>query len=354
LIDLKGKTEEELSDFFISTGEKSFRGKQLYQWIYYKKESDLSQMTNISKELREKLKKIAFISDIKMLDRQISENRNTEKYLFELSDRNLIETVLMRYEENHSSKRITLCISTQAGCALKCSFCASGLTGLVRNLTHVEIVDQVIQVQKLLSMSGERIGNIVIMGIGEPLANYDNLIKAVNMIKYSHGIGIGRKNIAISTSGLVPAIKKLAHEGLGCKLAVSLHAYNNQIRSKLMPINNTYPIEELLEACRYYQEVTDDRITFEYVLIKGLNDNLSGARKLAKMLKGLKCIINLIPLNPVDHFPYSPANILTAQGFLMEIEKYGINATLRNERGRSIDGACGQLRAKHRGEFLTE
>jgi len=346
LIDLKGKTEEELSDFFISIGEKSFRGKQLYQWIYYKKESDFSQMTNISKELREKLKDLAFISDIKMLNRQISENRNTEKYLFELSDGNLIETVLMRYEENHASTRTTLCISTQAGCALKCSFCASGLKGLVRNLTHAEIIDQVIQVQKLLSGTDERIGNIVIMGIGEPLANYDNVIKAVHMIKYSHGIGIGRRNIAISTSGIVPAIKRLAHEELGCKLAISLHAYNNQIRSKLMPVNHTYPIEELLDACRYYQEVTNDRITFEYILIKGLNDDLSGARKLAKILKGIKCVVNLIPLNPVAHFPYSPSNVLTAQAFLMEIEKYGINATLRNERGRSIDGACGQLRAR--------
>ncbi|MEQ8169390.1 MAG: 23S rRNA (adenine(2503)-C(2))-methyltransferase RlmN [Candidatus Eremiobacterota bacterium] len=346
MIDLKGKTEEELSDFFISTGEKSFRGKQLYQWIYYKKESDFSQMTNISKELREKLKEVAFISDIKMRDRQISANKNTEKYLFELCDGNLIETVLMRYEENHISRRTTLCISTQAGCALKCSFCASGLKGLVRNLTHAEIIDQVIQVQKLLSPSDERIGNIVIMGIGEPLANYDNLIKAVNMIKYSHGIGIGRRNIAISTSGIVPGIKRLAHEGLGCKLAVSLHAYNNQLRSKLMPVNNTYPIEELLEACKYYQKVTGDRITFEYILIKGINDDLSGARKLAKILKDIKCVVNLIPLNPVDHFHYSPSNILTAQSFLMEIEKYGINATLRNERGRSIDGACGQLRAR--------
>ncbi|HPZ09819.1 MAG TPA: 23S rRNA (adenine(2503)-C(2))-methyltransferase RlmN [Candidatus Eremiobacteraeota bacterium] len=344
MIDLKGKTEEELSNFFVSIGEKPFRGKQMYQWIYYKKESTFSKMTDISKSLRDYLKEITFISNIKLLKRYISENKNTEKYLFELSDGNLIETALMRYGETPESARSTLCISTQVGCALKCSFCASGLKGLVRNLTHTEIIDQIIQVQKILI--GERIANIVIMGIGEPLANYENLIKAVNMIKNSHGIGIGKRNIVISTAGLVPMIKKLACENTGCKLAISLHGYNNQIRSKLMPLNDRYPIEELLDACRYYQKITGDRITFEYILIKGLNDDLSGARKLTRMLKGLKCIVNLIPLNPVKHFPYEPSNILTCQCFVMEIEKYGINATLRTERGRSINAACGQLRAR--------
>ena len=207
MIDLKGKTEEELSNFFVSIGEKPFRGKQMYQWIYYKKESTFSKMTDISKSLRDYLKEITFISNIKLLKRYISENKNTEKYLFELSDGNLIETALMRYGETPESARSTLCISTQVGCALKCSFCASGLKGLVRNLTHTEIIDQIIQVQKILI--GERIANIVIMGIGEPLANYENLIKAVNMIKNSHGIGIGKRNIVISTAGLVPMIKNL-------------------------------------------------------------------------------------------------------------------------------------------------
>ena len=350
MIELKGKNEEELKDFFISIEEKPFRGQQLFQWIYEKKESDFSKMTNLSKDLRDKLKEVALISDIEIVQRSISENKNTEKYLFKLSDGNHIESVIMRYEKNLGPGRVTACISTQVGCALKCSFCASGCSGLIRNLSKGEIADQVIQMQKALDASGERIANVVIMGIGEPLSNYENLIQAVRLIKNPQGIGIGHKHITISTCGLVPQIIKLAGEDPMCKLAISLHAYSDEIRSKLMPINKKYNLKRLLEACKYYQKVTDTRITFEYILIDRVNSSITGAKKLGKLLKDISCIVNLIPLNPVDHFPYSPPSEKTCRAFAGEVEKFGIKATLRQERGKNIDAACGQLRVRYEGK----
>jgi len=347
MFELKGKTEEEITEFFTSIGEKPFRGNQLFKWIYNKLENDFSNMTNISKELRNKLKEIAIISELELVKKSISENNNTEKFLFRLSDGNFIESVIMRYDEPLGPGRVTACISTQAGCSQKCAFCASGLKGLVRNLSVMEIVDQIVQLKKIASQYGEMVTNIVIMGIGEPLANYDNLVTAVKIIKHGEGLAIGRKHIAISTSGLVPEIKKLAHENLGCKLAVSLNAYNNEIRTKIMPVNKRYPMAELLEACRYFQDVTDTRITFEYILIKGLNDSIEGARKLGEMIADFYAVVNLIPLNCVEHFPYEPSDFKQSQLFLKEIEKYDIKATLRNERGRSISAACGQLRLRH-------
>ena len=346
MIDLKGLNEEELINYFNSIGEKTFRGKQVYQWIYFKKENDFSNMTNLSKDLRNRLIKEASISEIKLLNRVVSKSRNTEKYLFELNDGNIIESVIMRYEKNLGPGRVTICISSQAGCALGCLFCASGCDGLVRNLTVGEIVDQIISSQRLLAADEERIANVVIMGIGEPLANYDNLVKAIHLIKDSHGIGIGKRHISISTCGLAPQIRRLA-EDCDCKLAVSLHSYNDEIRSKLMPVNKKYPIKDLISACKYYQEVTDTRITFEYVLIKDINDSITGAGTLAKMIKNMHCIVNIIPLNRVPHFPYSPPSEAKCRKFAEEIEKFGVKATLRQERGQTIDGACGQLRLRH-------
>lgn len=348
MIDLKGKTQEELIDFFVSLGEKPFNGKQVYQWIYYRKENDFSRMTNLTKKLRAELKEKACISEIKLVTRQASEDKNTEKFLYELSDGNIIETVIMRYEKNLGPGRVTICISSQAGCALGCIFCASGCDGLIRNLTVPEIIDQIIVTQKLLSFTEERIANVVIMGIGEPLANYDNLVSALKFILDSHGIGIGHRHVSISTCGLVPQIRKLAGDPSRCKLAVSLHGYNDEIRSKLMPVNKKYHIQELLRACKYYQDMTDTRITFEYVLIKDINDSIEGAAKLAKMISPMHCIVNIIPINPVPHFPYGPPEEKICELFAKEIEKYGIKATLRQERGRKIDGACGQLRLRHK------
>ena len=346
-VDLKGKDQAEMEEFAKSIRESAFRGRQLFKWIYNKGEHDFDEMTDIGKTLKDKLRKHCYISHIEMIDRSVSDDKNTEKFLFRLKDGNIIESVLMRYEEHLGFGRCTVCISSQVGCSQGCKFCASGKHGLVRNLTTAEIVDQVIQIQRKMDETDERVANVVIMGIGEPLVNYDNVLKAIHLINHGDGVAIGMRHIAVSTVGIPRLIRKLAKEKLSIRFAVSLHAPNDKIRSKIMPVNRKYPIAELMEACKYYQKTTERRITFEYMLIEGLNDTLDHANELGKLLRGLHAMVNLIPLNPVDHFPYKRPNRKRCKAFLYEVEKYGHKATLRNERGTSIDAACGQLRNRN-------
>lgn len=344
LIDLKGKTLTELEDFAKSIGESAFRGRQLFKWIYNKSESDFSKMTDIGKALREKLRSVSYVSYLKLVEKISSPNRDTEKFVFQLSDGNFIETVLMRYEEHLGFGRCTLCISSQAGCAQGCHFCASGKYGLIRNLETQEIIDQVIQCQNYLNTTDERIANVVVMGIGEPLMNYNNLIKSIHLINHGGGIAIGMRHIAVSTVGIPPLIKKLAQENLHIRFALSLHAPDDETRDKIMPINKKYPISELMEACRYYQEITDRRITFEYMLIEGLNDSKEQARQLGKLLRGIHSMVNLIPHNSIEGSPYKKPSRERCNAFAKELSRFCLKVTFRNERGVNIDAACGQLR----------
>ncbi|MCE1248809.1 MAG: 23S rRNA (adenine(2503)-C(2))-methyltransferase RlmN [Firmicutes bacterium] len=344
MMDLKGLNQQEMEDYAKTIGESAFRGRQLFKWIYNKGESDFGPMTDIGKALKEKLSHICYVSQIKPVNRVKSANGDTEKFLFELSDGNHVESVLMRYEEHLGFGRTTACISTQVGCAQGCAFCASGKHGFIRNLTAAEIVDQVIQIQNTIDETEERVSNVVIMGIGEPLVNYDNVLKAIHLINHCDGVAIGIRHIAVSTVGIPALIRRLADEKLHIRFAVSLHAPNDEIRNKIMPVNHKFPISELIDACKYYQKTTERRITIEYMLIDGLNDSPAHARELAKLLDGLFVMVNLIPLNPVEHFPYKRPPMARCRAFIAETEKYGLKSLLRNERGTGIDAACGQLR----------
>jgi 23S rRNA (adenine2503-C2)-methyltransferase len=345
IIQLKGKTFDELKSYMESIGQPSFRGQQLFSWIYAKGETDIENMTDLGKDLREKLINEVSVSSLKLVETLSSPNKNTEKFLWELEDGNLIESVLMRYNEQKTG-RCTVCISSQVGCAQKCAFCSSGYNGLIRNLTTGEIVDQVIRMQQNIKNNGEKIHNVVIMGIGEPLANYDNVLQSIRLLNDDRGPAIGMRRIAVSTVGIPPLIKKLADEKLDIRFAVSLHAPDNEIRDKIMPINKKYPIEELLKACKYYQDITGNRITFEYMLVDNLNDFSEHAQKLAKLLKGFHAMINLIPLNPVKHFEYKTPSMKRCENFSKILRYHGFNAPIRNERGTSIKAACGQLRLR--------
>lgn len=342
--DLKGLNLLETENLIKTIGEKSYRAKQIFPWIYLKGVAGFKEITNIGKALQEKLEQSCVISSIKTIDKITSAAKDTEKYLFQLKDGETTESVLMRYDKDLGPGRVTLCISTQVGCSMKCKFCASGLDGLKRNLTAGEIVDQVIQIQKDIIKNEERAANIVFMGIGEPLANYDNVLKAVRLINSPDGIAIGIRHIAISTCGLGNQIKRLAKENLQLRLAVSLHATTNEIRNLIMPINKKFPIEELIDACRYYQEIAGRRITFEYALIDGLNDTIRDADRLAYLLKDIDCIINLIPLNQIPEFSYKRSTNKKAQEFKRCLEDQNMKVTFRRERGLDINAACGQLR----------
>ncbi|MCD4784702.1 MAG: 23S rRNA (adenine(2503)-C(2))-methyltransferase RlmN [Candidatus Eremiobacteraeota bacterium] len=344
MINLKGKTQEELDEFAKSIGESAFRGRQLFKWIYHRGESDFDKMTDIGKELKKKLRETSHVSVIKLVDRVTADDKNTEKFLFQLADGNLIESVLMRYEEHLGFGRCTVCISSQVGCAQGCTFCASGKNGLVRSLTVSEIVDQVMQVQSSMNDTAERVTNVVVMGIGEPLANFKNVVKAIGLINHGDGIAIGMRHIAVSTVGIPRMMKKLADEKLSIRFAVSLHAPDNETRSKIIPANRKYPVESIIDASKYYQKVTGRRITFEYMLIDGLNDSLDQAKMLGKLLRGIHAMINLIPLNPVKESPYKRPARNRCYQFAKEVEKFGHKVIFRNERGTSIDAACGQLR----------
>ncbi|MCP1102742.1 23S rRNA (adenine2503-C2)-methyltransferase [Aequitasia blattaphilus] len=341
-IDICSYNLEELIQELKNIGEKSFRGKQIYEWLHIKLVSDFDEMTNLSKDLRNKLKESYQICKMKKVAQQISKKDGTRKYLFELEDKNVIESVLMSYDYGNS-----ICISSQVGCKMGCRFCASTIGGLKRNLRTSEMLRQIYEVQKEL---GERISNVVIMGTGEPMDNYDNFVKFVRMISDSNGLCISQRNITVSTCGLVPEMKKLSKEGFQITLALSLHGATQEKRKELMPIANQYSIDEVLSACENYFKVTGRRVSLEYSLVKGVNDTEESARDLIRLIGGKGYHLNLIPVNPVKERQYEKPDPKNALAFKNKLEKNGINVTIRRERGSDIDGACGQLR--HR--FLAD
>lgn len=334
---LKQYNLEELKQELISLGEKPFRAEQIFNWLYREKVKNIEDMTNLSLELREKLKQEYTMCNFEILKKQESSD-GTIKYLFDVLDGNAIETVLMQY---HHGK--TICVSSQIGCKMGCKFCASTGIAFVRNLTAGEIVEQVLAVEQDIN---EPISNIVFMGIGEPFDNYENVMKAIRIINHPKGLGIGARHISVSTSGIVPKIEEFAKEELQCTLSISLHATSNEKRSQMMPVNNLYPIEQLMKACKDYIAKTNKRISFEYALAKDNNDNLEDAKALVGLLKGMLCHVNLIPINKIENGKFvksSNQNIIKFRDYLNE---HGIVATIRRELGSDIDAACGQLRRK--------
>lgn len=338
-VDMKSMNMEELVKFIEELGEKKFRAKQIYEWIHIKHVKAFEEMTNISKKFAEQLNEICTLTSLEKADVQISKMDGTRKYLFALEDGNVIESVLMRYKHGNS-----VCISSQVGCRMGCRFCASTLDGLVRGLTPAEMVDQIYQISK---DTGERISNVVVMGTGEPLDNYDNLLRFIELLTDENGLNISQRNVTVSTCGIVPKIRELAEQKLSITLALSLHASNQKKRLELMPIANKYEIHEVIEACQYYFEQTGRRVTFEYSLVGGVNDSKEDARELLQLVKGMNCHINLIPVNPIKERSYVQSNEQVIAAFKNRIEKAGLNATIRREMGRDIDGACGQLRKKY-------
>ena len=329
---------DELQEELVALGEKKYRAEQIFKWLYVDKVKEFDEMTNLSIELREKLKQNYTMCNFNIIKKQESSD-GTKKYLFDVLDGNAIETVLMKY---HYGK--TICVSSQIGCKMGCKFCASTGIKFVRSLTSGEIVEQILAVEQDI---GDKISNIVFMGIGEPFDNYENVMKAIKIINNQKGLNIGARHISISTSGLVPMIYKFADEELQCTLSISLHATNDEKRSSMMPINNRYNIKELMKACRYYIEKTNKRISFEYALAKDNNDNLDDAKELVKLLKGMLCHVNLIPINKIENGAFSKSsneNIIKFRDYLNE---KGIVATIRRELGSDIDAACGQLRRKN-------
>ena len=329
---------KELKEELTKIGEKPFRAEQIFKWLYQEKVKEFGEMTNLSLELRKKLEENYTICNYKILKKQESKD-GTIKYLFDVLDGNAIETVLMSYHHGYS-----ICVSSQIGCKMGCKFCASTGINFVRDLTSGEIVEQILAVEQ---DTGVRISNVVFMGIGEPLNNYDNVINAIKIINNPKGLNIGARHISISTSGLVPRIYKLAEENIQCTLSISLHATNDEKRSSMMPINNAFNIAELMEACKYYIEKTHRRISFEYALAKDNNDNLEDAKELVKLLKGMLCHVNLIPINKIENGQYTKSSNENIMKFRDYLNDHGIVATIRRELGSDIDAACGQLRRKN-------
>ena len=337
--DLKSLSYQEMLDEMAVMGEKPFRGKQIYQWLHEKLVSTPDEMGNIPAKLKDRLKEAYTCSSLQMIDVFTSGIDGTQKYLFRLQDGNVIESVLMKYKHGNS-----VCVSSQVGCRMGCRFCASTLGGLTRNLQTGEILDQVYQIQKY---SGERVSNLVLMGTGEPMDNYDNVVKFIRMLSDEHGLNISQRNITVSTCGIVPRIYDLAKEKLQITLALSLHAATQEKRKELMPIAYKYELGEVLEACRYYYEQTGRRLTFEYSLVGGVNDTDRDVQQLVGLVSGLNCHINLIPVNPIKERSYVQSNARVVANFKTKLEKCGINATIRREMGRDIGGACGQLRKSY-------
>ena len=335
---IKDYNLDELKNKFLELGEKAYRAEQVFKWLYIDEVCSFEEMTNISKDLREKLDKNFSMHNFKILKKQESID-GTKKYLFDVLDDNAIETVLMQY---HHGK--TICVSTQVGCKMGCKFCASTGAKFVRNLTSGEIVEQILAVQRDENI---KISNVVFMGIGEPLDNYDNVVKAIEIINNPKGLNIGARHISISTSGIVPKIYELADRNLQCTLSISLHATSDEKRNKMMPINKKYNIEELMEACKYYINKTNRRISFEYALAKDNNDNIEDAKGIIKLLKGMLCHVNLIPINKIESGKYIKSTNENIIKFRDYLNSKGIVATIRRELGSDIDAACGQLRRKN-------
>ncbi len=340
-IDLRGLSKSEMEKFFENLGEPKFRATQVMEWIHGKGVSSFDEMTNLPKDLRMKLGDVAQISPLIILKKQVSKIDGTRKYLFKLHDGNTIESVLMFHDYG-----ISVCLSTQVGCKMGCGFCATAIGGFKRNLSAGEIISQAITISRDLTEENERISSVVLMGMGEPLDNYDNSIKAIRLLNLPQGLNIGNRRITISTCGLIHGIRRLSEEGLPITLAISLHAPNDRLRTKLMPINRRYPLKELLKVCKEYIQKTKRRVTFEYALIKGVNDSKGAARELVTILRGMLCHVNLIPINAVRERKYEPTERSQVNEFLRELEQGGISATIRRGMGADIHGACGQLRKR--------
>lgn len=338
-IDIKSLSLKELTEYITELGEKAFRGKQLYQWMHQKLVPSIDEMSNLSAAFREKLKAECIYTALEQVDVQISKQDGTRKYLFLLEDGNVIESVLMRYKHGNS-----VCISSQVGCRMGCRFCASTLDGLVRGLRPSEMLDQIYRIEKDI---GERVSNVVVMGTGEPLDNYENLLKFIELLTDENGLHISQRNLTVSTCGIVPKMRELAEEKLQMTLALSLHASSQEKRKELMPVANKYEIQEVLDACRNYFDKTGRRITFEYSLVAGVNDTNADAEELAKLIADINCHVNLIPVNPIKERSYVQPDNTAVMAFKNKLEKKGINVTVRREMGRDIDGACGQLRRKY-------
>lgn len=334
----------ELKEWLSDNGEKPFRAEQIYDWLYKKRISSFEEMSNLSKGLRDKLEANFQLTTLKTVIQQTSSD-GTIKFLFELHDGYSIETVLMRHEYGNS-----VCVTTQVGCRMGCTFCASTLGGLKRHLEAGEIVAQVVNVQQALDETDERVSSVVIMGIGEPFDNYDNMLSFLKIMNEEKGLNIGARHITVSTSGIVPRIYDFADEKTQINFAISLHAPNTELRTRLMPVNKAYKLDDLMKAVRYYIDKTGRRISFEYGLFGGVNDQIEHAIELAQLIKGIKCHVNLIPVNYVPERDYvrTPRDQIFA--FEKELKKHGINVTIRREHGHDIDAACGQLRAKERKE----
>jgi 23S rRNA (adenine2503-C2)-methyltransferase len=335
---IKNYNLEELKQEMANIGEKPYRAEQIFKWLYVEKVKTFDEMTNLSLELRKKLEENYTMCNYNILKKQESKD-GTIKYLFDVLDGNAIETVLMSYHHGYS-----ICVSSQIGCKMGCKFCASTGINFIRNLSSGEIVEQILAVEQ---DTGVRISNVVFMGIGEPLDNYENVVTAIRTINNPKGLNIGARHISVSTSGVVPKIYKLAEENIQCTLSISLHATNNEKRSAMMPVNNTYPVEELIQACKDYIEKTNRRISFEYALAKDNNDNLDDAKELVKLLKGMLCHVNLIPINKIENGQFDKSSNENIMKFRDYLNDHGIVATIRRELGSDIDAACGQLRRKN-------
>ena len=339
--DIRAYTYEQLQEELSGIGEKAFRGKQIYEWLHVRLADSFDEMTNLSKALRKKLEAQYVILPVEPAARQESKLDGTNKFLFRLWDGNMVESVLMRYKHGNS-----VCISSQVGCRMGCRFCASTIDGLERNLSPSEMLGQIYQIQKMI---GERVSNVVIMGTGEPLDNYENFLTFIRLLTDEHGLHISQRNITVSTCGIVPRMYDLAKEKLQITLALSLHGSTQEKRKQLMPVANKYDLQEVLEACDNYFHETGRRITFEYSMVHGVNDTEEDARELSALLKHRNCHLNLIPVNPIKERDFERPDRKNALNFKNKLEKSGINVTIRREMGSDIDGACGQLRRSYQG-----
>ena len=336
-------TIEKLEKQMELEGQKKYRATQLFKWVYEKKAKTFDEMTDVSKTFRDVLNAKYSLHKPTIFKKQVSSD-GTIKLLVELEDGNKVETVLMRYNYGHVA-----CVTSEVGCNMGCAFCASGLLKKKRGLEVHELVGQVLVLNDILDEegNGERITHVVVMGTGEPFDNYDNVMDFIRILNHPHGLAIGARHITVSTCGLVDKIKEYAHEGLQINLAISLHAPNDEIRNKIMPISIKYPMEDLMDAVKYYEEIADRRVTFEYILLSGVNDSLEDAKELARLIRGTKAYVNLIPYNPIKELKYKRSSDETIHDFMNMLLSCGINATIRKEFGSDIDAACGQLRAKN-------
>ena len=331
-----GIKRKDLEEYFLSNGEKKYKALQVFEWIYQKKAKSFKDMTNIKKDIQERLEKDFSFNKIEIVKKQ--EDKLTKKYLFKLEDDNYVEAVLMIHDYG-----LSVCVSSEVGCNMGCKFCESGRLKKIRNLESYEMVEQILLIEE---EAKKRISSVVIMGIGEPLDNYDNVMDFIKIINDAKGIAIGARHITLSTCGIIPKIKELMKEELQINLAISLHAPNNGLRDKLMPINKAYNIKELIKTIKEYTDITNRRVTIEYVMLKGVNDNPTQAQELASLLKGMNIYVNLIPYNETSHIEFKKSPMENIEKFYDILKKQGLTVTTRKEFGGKIDAACGQLRSK--------